>query len=154
MNIPPQVWGPFLWNTIHIVALGYPSEPTYTHKKAMKEFFEALQVIIPCPNCRRHFAKHLETFPITPHLDNRRDLFKWTVVLHNSVNKALGKPEYSEKDTIKYFKRLGERGKSPIVNDKVFEEIDYRSFLRGLIIGMVSVFSLVGVFYLVRYVSE
>lgn len=154
MNIPPQVWGPFFWNVIHIVALGYPTEPTYTHKKAVKEFFESLQVIVPCPKCRRHFADHLIKYPITPHLDARTDLFKWTVVLHNAVNKALGKPEFTEKETINYFKRLGQRAKSPIVNNKVFEEIDYRSFLRGLLIGVAATASLVGIYLLVSYVTE
>ena len=149
MNFPPQVWGPFFWNTIHIAALGYPTEPTYTHKKAAKEFLEALQVIIPCPKCRRHFADHIAKFPITPHLDTRNAFFKWTVVLHNSINKALGKPEYTEQETIKYFKRLGDRAKSPIVSSAVFEEIDYKSFLRGLLIGITAVCAVVGVYFLV-----
>ena len=42
MHIPPEEWGPFFWNTIHLVALGYPSEPTYVDKKAAKDFFESL----------------------------------------------------------------------------------------------------------------
>ena len=46
MNIPPTVWGPFFWLTIHIVALGYPSNPTHAHKKAAKEFFESLKLHI------------------------------------------------------------------------------------------------------------
>lgn len=154
MEFPPQVWGPFFWNTLHIAALAYPNEPTYTHKKAAKEFFESLQVIIPCPKCRRHFADHLAKFPIPPHLDTRTTLFKWTVVLHNSVNKALGKPEYTEQETIQYFKRLGRWAKSPIISDKVFEEIDYKSFLRGLLIGIAAAGSLIGIYLLVHYVTE
>ena len=42
MQFPPSVWGPFFWHTIHIVALGYPKNPTYTDKKCAKEFYESL----------------------------------------------------------------------------------------------------------------
>jgi hypothetical protein len=70
-RIPPTTWGPFFWHTIHIVALGYATEPSYAQKKAAKEFFESLLFLIPCPICREHYATHLEKYPITPHLDRR-----------------------------------------------------------------------------------
>jgi hypothetical protein len=136
MHLPPATWGPFFWHTMHIVALGYPAEPTYTHKKAAKEFFESLQVLIPCPVCREHYADHLQKYPITPHLDSRTDLFKWTVVVHNEVNKMLGKPQYSEQDSIAFYKRLGARGKSPVISHKDFEEVDSRSLAKGIGIGV------------------
>jgi hypothetical protein len=41
-RIPPTTWGPFFWHTIHIIALGYPKNPTYTDKKCVKEFYESL----------------------------------------------------------------------------------------------------------------
>lgn len=148
MHLPPQVWGPFFWHTIHISALGYPSEPTYTHKKAAKEFYESLQVMIPCPVCREHYAEHLKLYPLTPHLDSREDLFKWTVVLHNAVNKSLGKPEYSEQDSIEFYKRIGARGTTPVLNGTHFEEIDYRSMVRGIGIGVGASALVAGILYL------
>ena len=149
MKIPPEVWGPFFWHTIHITALGYSNKPTYAQKKAAKEFFTSLTVLIPCPVCREHYAKHVETYPITPHLDSRDDLFKWTVVLHNAVNKDLGKPEFSENDSIAFYRRLGERGKSPVISHFDFEEVDTRSFARGLGAGIGGMAVLAGVVYLV-----
>ena len=59
MQFSPNVWGPFFWHTIHIAALGYPKEPSYTEKKAAKEFFESLQFMLPCGVCREHYAKHM-----------------------------------------------------------------------------------------------
>jgi hypothetical protein len=150
MNIPPQVWGPFFWHTIHITALGYPSQPTYTHKKAAKEFFEGLSILIPCPICREHYAEHLKQFPLTPHLDSRNDLFKWTVVLHNAVNKTLNKPEFSEQDVIKYYKRLGARASTPVINHTHFEEIDYRSLTQGVGIGVAGCAVVAGVLFLLN----
>lgn len=148
MHLPPQVWGPFFWHTMHITALGYPQEPTYTHKKAAKEFFESLQVLIPCPVCREHYADHLKELPITPHLDSRKDLFKWTVVIHNAVNKDLGKPQFSEQDSILFYKRIGARGKSPVINHLDFEESDSRTLVRGIGMGVGASAVVAGILYL------
>ena len=113
-SIPPTTWGPFFWHTMHLVALGYSNQPTYAEKRAAKEFYESLTHLIPCPICKLHYTDHLKNNPITPSLDNRQDLFQWTVKIHNLVNKDLGKPEYTDTDAIAFYHRLGEMGRSPI----------------------------------------
>jgi hypothetical protein len=137
MHLPPEAWGPFFWHTIHIAALGYPSNPTYEHKKAAKEFFESLKVLIPCPVCRDHYAMHLEKFPLTPHLDRRRDLFRWTILLHNEVNIKLEKKKkvYTEAEVLKYYARLGNRGRSPVYTPDDFAEADWAARIQGIAIG-------------------
>ena len=136
MHIPPEVWGPFFWHTLHIVALGYPQEPTYNDKKAAKDFFESLQTLIPCPMCRQHYASHMVKLPIGPSLDSRKDLFRWTVDLHNEVNVMLGKRKYSETEVIQFYTRLGARGKSPVVSSNDLIEADYQAMLKGIAIGI------------------
>jgi len=113
-RIPPSTWGPFFWHTMHIVALGYPNSPNYSEKRAAKEFYESFTHLIPCPTCKLHYANHLKENPITPSLDSRHDLFQWTIRIHNLVNKDLGKPEYTESDSIAFYHRLGNLGRSPI----------------------------------------
>lgn len=113
-RIPPSTWGPFFWHTMHLVALGYPTEPTYAEKRAAKEFYESFVHLIPCPKCKIHYAENLKVLPITPSLDTRKDLFKWTVDMHNMVNKQLGKSEYTEADSIAFYHKLGEMGRSPV----------------------------------------
>ena len=135
MHLPPEAWGPFFWHTMHIAALGYPDQPTYAHKKAAKEFFEALKILIPCPECREHYIEHMEKNPLTPHLDRRRDLFKWTVVLHNQVNLMLKKREYTEAEVLKHYARLGARGRSPVWTPEDFAEADWAARLQGIAVG-------------------
>ncbi len=135
LKMPPEVWGPFFWHTIHIVAMGYPEKPTYSQKKAAKEFFESLQYLLPCSECRTHYAQHLAVSPITPHLDRRQDLFKWTVELHNTVNQSLGKPRMLETDVIAHYKRLGNRGRSPLWSQSDFAEADMRARIQGIGLG-------------------
>lgn len=147
LSFPPEVWGPFFWHTIHIVALGYPTEPTYTDKKSAKEFYESLQFLLPCPVCREHYKEHLAKHPITPHLDRRRDLFRWSIVLHNAVNESLGKPKFSEKEVIEYYSRLGKRERSPVWTPDDMMEADMRARLQGLTIGAAATAGLAALWY-------
>jgi hypothetical protein len=135
MKIPPSVWGPLFWHTMHITALGYPTNPAYNHKKAAKEFYESLAFLIPCPVCREHYETHLQKNPLTPHLDRRDDLFRWTVNLHNEVNEKLGKPRLLESEVIYYYRRIGARGKNPVINQDTLDELDMRSMIKGGLIG-------------------
>ena len=135
MRFPPSVWGPIFWHTIHVTALSYPSEPTYAQKRAAKEFYESLAQLIPCPVCREHYQTHLQKMPISPHLDRREDLFRWTVDLHNEVNKMLGKPIYTELDSINFYRRIGVRERSPFIDQNDLDEIDLRSMIKGGLLG-------------------
>ena len=135
MRLPPSVWGPFFWHTMHITAISYPANPSYAVKRAAKDLFESIAHLIPCPKCREHYTKHLQKFPISPHLDRREDLFRWTINLHNEVNKSLDKPIVSEKESIMFYSRIGARGMSPVINQADLDEIDMRSMVKGGIIG-------------------
>jgi len=148
MHLPPEVWGPFFWHTIHVAALGYSQEPNYSEKKAMKEFFESLQILIPCPICRDHYKSHMAKMPIGPSLDNRKDLFRWTVDLHNEVNEMLGKRKYTETEIIQYYTRLGARGRSPVVTAQDFMEADQQAMLKGVAAGIAVSAILGGILYL------
>jgi len=129
-RIPPSTWGPFFWHTMHLVALGYPTKPTYAEKRAAKEFYESFTHLIPCPVCKLHYADHVKNNPLTPSLDTRHDLFQWTVRIHNLVNKDLGKPEYLESDAIAFYHRLGELGRSPVWTPDDVHSIYFASMVK------------------------
>jgi hypothetical protein len=135
LSMPPEVWGPFFWHTMHLAALGYPEKPTYAQKKAAKEFYESLQFLLPCEVCRKHYSQNLALRPITPSLDSRTDLLKWTIEIHNMVNTQLQKMTLSESEVITYYKRLGSRARSPIWTPVDFAEADMRARIQGLGIG-------------------
>lgn len=135
MQFPPSVWGPFFWHTIHIIALGYPKNPTYTDKKCAKDFYESLAFLLPCSVCREHYKEHITKKPLTPFLDTRKDLLQWTIDIHNEVNKMLGKPEWTMEEVVIYYERLGRRNRSPVWTREDMKEVDYRSFVKGFITG-------------------
>lgn len=91
----PSVWGKYQWTSIHFSALGYPKKPSIETKNAFRMYFnEILPEILPCEGCRKHLRHTLKNeLPITDKdLQNKDTLFKWTVDLHNIVNKRLNKP--------------------------------------------------------------
>jgi hypothetical protein len=135
---------------MHIVSLGYPKNPTYNDKKCAKEFYESLTFLIPCSICREHYKEHISKNPLTPFLDSRKDLIKWTVDIHNSVNKMLGTREWTESEVISYYDRLGRRNRSPVWTKEDMKEVDYRSFVKGFITGSAILSTIGATFYFIN----
>ena len=95
----PNAWGPYGWNFLHYVTLGYPKNPDTDDKKNYKLFFESLKNILPCPKCAKHYEENLKVLPLTYEiLDDKEKFIKWLIDIHNRVNVSTGKPEmeYSE----------------------------------------------------------
>ena len=47
------------------------------------------------------------------------------------MNKQLGKPRFTESDSIAFYSRLGAQGRSPVITTDDFAEADMRAILRG-----------------------
>jgi hypothetical protein len=89
----PNVWGKHMWASIHFIATAYPDEPTEADKLTYHTFYTNLYKVLPCHTCRDHLKATLENeIPLHANfLKNKEELFKWTVNLHNVVNKRLKK---------------------------------------------------------------
>ena len=104
IEMPPNVWGPFFWNTIHIITLAYPSDPDEQTKQAAKDFFYSLQYLLPCSICKEHYRNHLANYP--PEISTKKDIIQYAFNLHNLVNKDLGKREISYQEFINHIQSL------------------------------------------------
>lgn len=114
----PRVWGKYIWTSIHIIALGYPDKPTQEDKFNYKQFYTNIGKVLPCYKCSMNYQKHLEELPIDEHLNDNMSLFKWTVDLHNIVNRELGKSQWTYEETLEKFRKIA-RGE-----DEKFVSID------------------------------
>jgi hypothetical protein len=83
----------FLWRLIHTVAWLYPANPSDFQKLDAKHFIQNLRMLVPCGTCRRHFAAYLAGHP--PKVQSGQAFFRWTVDLHNHVNRRNGKRRFS-----------------------------------------------------------
>ena len=101
----PNVWGPKLWFVIHTMALNYPDNPTYDDKRNYENFFNSLQFVIPCDKCRIHYTERINKNPVINHLENSDSLFRYTIEIHNDVNKSLRKRTYIYDEVIKIYKK-------------------------------------------------
>lgn len=81
MGVPPEIWGPNLWGTLHLLCLTGTITP---------EFIQEYARSIPCPTCATHFQALLATYPFPD-----TEQFEWSVLLHNKVNARLGKPQFT-----------------------------------------------------------
>lgn len=91
----PNIWGPRLWFSIHSMSFTYPFYPTDKDKEIYKNFYKLLEYTLPCGLCRENYKKHIEMFPIEPHLENRKKLAHWCIDMHNMVNIENKKPTLS-----------------------------------------------------------
>jgi hypothetical protein len=110
MHIPPEIWGPIFWSTLHIVSLAYPDTPSYPEKRAAKELYNSMSLLLPCPVCRKHYTAILQAMPIDNWLDNRTSLVEWVWKAHNQVNIQLEKPEISLSEFHAKYKQMADRG--------------------------------------------
>lgn len=90
MGINAELWGSQAWHFIHSVAITFPANPTETDKENYLQFFKSLENVLPCPFCAEHYKENMAKIP--PRFDNSKELFEWSVDMHNEVNKANNKP--------------------------------------------------------------
>lgn len=101
MQLGPNIWGPHLWKSLHMITMGYPNEPTDEQKKNYKSFFENFYLVIPCSICANNYKQHLIDIPLTNNvLKNKDSLVRWVIDIHNLVNKETGKKVLSYEEAI------------------------------------------------------
>jgi hypothetical protein len=84
----PRCWGPLQWSALHQLLRGYPQQPSEKTQQDLRQYVTALAGLIPCSICATHWAD------IAPTVDtsSRFAALKWSIDVHNAVNKRLGKP--------------------------------------------------------------
>lgn len=131
-----NVWGKPMWSTIHLVALGYPENPSADIAIKYNQFFISIAHVIPCDDCRKHFISLVTDNP--PALDNRDTLFKWTVDIHNSVNERLGKEKVSYENAYSLWKNKGSlNDNNGMINTNNTIYVAVVSLILGLFIGAI-----------------
>lgn len=103
MRFKPNVWGPHYWFVFHSIAVSFPDTPNDVLKKKYYRFFQDFPVFIPEAKSSKLLADLIDEFPVSPYLDTKMNLMKWTHFIHNQVNKALGKPTLSFYDALELY---------------------------------------------------
>ena len=91
-NIDGGLWGPPLWEYLHMMSLKYSNSPSYNEKRTMKNLLNNISHFLPCDKCRNHAVEYMNNNDLDIATTNTDTLFRFLVDFHNSVNKRLGKP--------------------------------------------------------------
>lgn len=92
MTLDPKIWGPQYWFVLHTIALSYPIKPNETIRKKFYDFYQNLPLFLPIEEIGNNFSRFLDKYPVTPYLESRQSLVRWTHFIHNKINKALNLP--------------------------------------------------------------
>ena len=76
-------WGKYAWYYLHFLALNYNNEYKKNYINLIRFFYKN----IPCIICKNNFGIKLRKYPLDKYLNNKEDFFKWTVLIHNDINK-------------------------------------------------------------------
>jgi hypothetical protein len=95
-----HIWGPPFWFVLHTIAMNYPDRANEVTRRKYYDFVQNLPLFIPNAKMGDEFSQLLDKYPITPYLDKRESFIRWTVFIHNKINKILGKPELELSDAI------------------------------------------------------
>lgn len=84
-------WGPHTWVLFHSVAFNYPQKPNEDDRGRYRRFYTGLGEILPCKYCRESYTQFLGERPLEPYLRDREGVIYWTYMIHDRVNRKLGK---------------------------------------------------------------
>lgn len=135
MTLDPKIWGPHYWFFLLTLALVYPATPNQVIKKKYYDFYQNLPLFLPIPQIGNKFAQFLDTYPVTPYLESRESLVRWTHFIHNQINKSLDIPEISlEKALSNYYNSYKPKEVKNKKQRKFREKIAYSLFIFFILI--------------------
>ena len=122
------------------MSLTYPLHPNETTKKKYYDFIQNLPLFLPIAEIGNNFSLFLDRYPVTPYLDNRESLIRWTHFIHNKINQKLEKPQISLSEFyIKYY----EEYKSQNVKMVEYYKMREKAIYCGIIVTIAG-----GIYYL------
>lgn len=92
-------FGPSEWHSIHCAAMMYDPSRRESFKVMIESRFENLA----CRKCSAHALKNLKIAPIDPYLSSYKDVFFWSYMFHDLVNKQINE---ENKDDVTYTKKV------------------------------------------------
>ena len=133
--LDPSVWGPHYWFFLHTIAMTYPYHPNAVTKKKFYEFIQNLPIFIPVEEISKEFSRLIDKYPITPYLDNRDTLVRWTHFIHNKINQKLEKPEITLQEFfVKYYNEYKSKNIKLAQYYKILSKIGYFLIIIAIIV--------------------
>lgn len=101
MGFYPPLWGPTFWDTLMMMAMNFPHNPTEKEKEILTTWFELTMRLLPCDGIV--FKSFQYVLNHKPDVSNKHNLIRYIVDFHNIVNISLGKSTYTVKQAKESF---------------------------------------------------
>jgi hypothetical protein len=102
-ELNPTVFLPYIWFFLYSVAHCYPDHPNNVTKRKYYDFIQNLPLFVPNSSIQKRFISILDTFPVTPYLDNKDSFTYWVHFIENKLNHELGLPEMTYLQHLDYY---------------------------------------------------
>lgn len=102
-HLDPNVWGPHFWFFLHTVAYCYPETPNEFTRRKYYDLIQNMPLFLPNPEIATKFSQILDKYPVTPYLKCRESFVRWTIYIHNAINRSLDKPEWELLDALEQY---------------------------------------------------
>ena len=99
--ITPKEWGPLFWNFLHSI----PDSLTKDNVCYFNAMFKKMAYVIPCNICKEHYDRFYDKNKLE---FTKNKMKNWILQLHNSVNKKLGKKQYTISESNKIHKKIND----------------------------------------------
>lgn len=81
--------GPIGWKFLHMTASTFDGRKEA--KIAFRNLLYCFTILYPCPRCRKNLTQELKKIDVEQYLKTNKDLFFFTYVLHDEVNKRISR---------------------------------------------------------------
>lgn len=93
-----SLWGPILWSVLHGLSVKRSNPDPFklrTLKVKWNLLLDTLPHIIPCQECKDHVLLYMSIHSYIT-INSEDDLSSWLYLLHEDVNRRLGKPSFDK----------------------------------------------------------
>lgn len=96
------IWGPHVWNFLHIFCEKVNSNKFYKKKEDIFDIIQNICENLPCPECSSDAKNLLNSYPLISNVKNKEDLKMYIYHFHNKINEKLIKENYIIEGLEKY----------------------------------------------------
>lgn len=94
-DLKSDVWLPSFWFFMYSTAHGYPDFPNKVTKRKYYDFVQNMPLFCPNSTIQKKLMYILDSFPVTPYLDNKDSFTYWIHFIHNKLDYELGNEEHT-----------------------------------------------------------